>query len=496
MILVGLCRARAIFFCPEFIVCSSIRSGFLFFQIKAIVTFPAKALKILMHSAAVFLGLAVSLGLSPRSHAGAPSNEATPLDLDEKGTELKGHRLELRGMEDTLDASQQQRRQIEAEIVAIKADRAKLTTALLDATRNVNLSEQKVVEIEARLDTLTGAEDAIKRSLTARRRVIVEVLASLQRMERKPPPALLAAPEDMLAAIRTSMLLGAVLPQMRSETEALASDLSDLLRLRQSIATERETLAEDVGKLRAERQRLTVLIEARQSALTSAEQALGAENARAAELAKQAGNLKELIARMETEVAAAARGAEAARKADEEHNRTRDAAPRDGALKTAMAPFKNPARLTPETSFVETKGLLPPPVNGTLQRGFGAKDGFGGTEKGLLISTRAGALVISPCDGWISYAGPYRSYGQLLIINAGQGYYIILAGMDKINVNVGQFILAGEPIALMGDGSIKTAAAISIGAAQPILYVEFRKDGVAIDPGPWWVKPEFQKVRG
>ena len=114
----------------------------------------------------------------------------------------------------------------------------------------------------------------------------------------------------------------------------------------------------------------------------------------------------------------------------------------------------------------------------------------------MLISTRVEAIVAAPGDGWVSFAGPYRSYGQLLIINAGQGYYIILAGMDKINVNVGQFILAGEPVAVMGDGSVKTAAAIAIGAVQPILYVEFRKDGVAIDPGPWWVKPELQKVRG
>ena len=165
-------------------------------------------------------------------------------------------------------------------------------------------------------------------------------------------------------------------------------------------------------------------------------------------------------------------------------------------MKTALAPFKDPARLAPATAFIETRGLLPVPVNGTLQRGFGSQDGFGGTGKGMLIATRIEAIVASPCDGWVSFAGPYRSYGQLLIVNAGQGYYIILAGMDKINVNVGQFILVGEPVAVMGDGSVKTAAAIAIGAVQPILYVEFRKDGVAIDPGPWWAKPELQKVRG
>ncbi|MEA2855812.1 MAG: murein hydrolase activator, partial [Methylobacteriaceae bacterium] len=92
--------------------------------------------------------------------------------------------------------------------------------------------------------------------------------------------------------------------------------------------------------------------------------------------------------------------------------------------------------------------------------------------------------------------GPYRTYGQLLIINAGSGYYVVLAGMERINVDVGQFVLTGEPVATMGDGTAKTAAAIAIGGAQPVLYVEFRKDGAPIDPGPWWARPEMKKVRG
>jgi septal ring factor EnvC (AmiA/AmiB activator) len=431
---------------------------------------------------------------APACLAAQSGRPAAP-DVDEKGAEMSGRRIELRGIEDTLEASHEQRRRIEAEIASIRADGAKLTAALLDATQNVNASERKTGATEARLDTLTGAEDAIKRSLASRRAVIAEILASLQRMGRKPPPALLVAPEDMLAAIRTSMLLGSVLPQMRGETEALASDLSDLVRLRQSIAAERETLANGVAKLRAERQRLAALVEARQSALSTAEQAFGEERERALDLARQAASLKDLIATMETEVAAAWRGAKAARKADEIRRRAAQAAPLSAAMKTALAPFNDPARLAPATAFIETRGLLPVPVNGTLQRGFGSQDGFGGTGKGMLIATSVEAIVASPCDGWVSFAGTYRSYGQLLIVNAGQGYYIILAGMDKINVNVGQFILVGEPVAVMGDGSVKTAAAIAIGAVQPILYIEFRKDGVAIDPGPWWAKPELQRVR-
>jgi septal ring factor EnvC (AmiA/AmiB activator) len=142
------------------------------------------------------------------------------------------------------------------------------------------------------------------------------------------------------------------------------------------------------------------------------------------------------------------------------------------------------------------RGLLPPPVSGAVVKTFGAPDGFGSVEKGLSLAARPRAVVASPTDGWIAFSGPYRTYGQLLIINAGGGYYVVLAGMDRINVEVGQFVLAGEPVGVMGDGSARTAAAIAIGALQPILYIEFRKDGTAIDPGPWWAKPELEKVRG
>ena len=117
--------------------------------------------------AASLVALELCLLLFAPVCAAAQSAPPSAPDLGQKGAELSGHRLELRGMEDTLDASQEQRRQIEAEIASIRADRAKLTAALLDATHNVNVSERKIGETEARLDTLTGAEDAIKRSLAS-----------------------------------------------------------------------------------------------------------------------------------------------------------------------------------------------------------------------------------------------------------------------------------------------------------------------------------------
>ena len=115
---------------------------------------------------------------------------------------------------------------------------------------------------------------------------------------------------------------------------------------------------------------------------------------------------------------------------------------------------------------------------------FGEKTQYGSQSRGLVIETRYGGQVVSPCDGWIVYAGEFRSYGQLLIINAGGGYHILLAGLSQIDVQLGQFVLTGEPVGVMS-----AAAKSSPPKAQesgPVLYIEFRKDQRPIDPDPWW----------
>ena len=419
-----------------------------------------------------------------------------PAVEDKKAADLDAQRQQFQGVQETLAQAEAQRKKIEAEIASFQNDRAALTNALLDAKQKIDDSENKAAEAENRLETLTGSEAAIRRSLDGRRGVLVEVLAALQRMGRKPPPALLAQPEDVLRAIRASMLLGAVLPQLRSETEALANDLQDLVNLRRSIAAEREKLAGELETRRNERARLEALIAERQKSIGQAQDALAAERARAEKLSSQASSLKDLMARMEGELESAKKAAEQARKAEEERAKLSADAAAEAKARFASLPLRDPARLAPAIAFADAKGMLALPANGTVIKYFGAPSEFGGVEKGLSLATRPRAIVSAPSDGYIAFSGPWRSYGQLLIVNAGGGYYVVLAGMQHIDVAVGQFVLAGEPVGVMGDGTAKTAAAVAIGATQPVLYVEFRKDGAAIDPGPWWMKPEIQRVRG
>lgn len=434
---------------------------------------------------------AVGAALLAAAFAARAQAEPAPSSVD-----LDARRLELRGVEDTMSAAQERARKLEQEAAAHAAVRENLNRTLLDATRKLQDTEETAARIEERIETLGERARGVVASLEGRRELIVEVLMILQRMGRRPPPALLARPQDILDAVRASLALGDVLPQMRAEAQALQSDLAELVRLREDARREQERLSKEKTALAEQRERLGVLIANRQEAQAAAETAMQAEAERAQKLARQATSLKDLISRMEAESEAARNAADAARKAEEARAAAQAKLSEEQRRKALAAPFRDAARLAPAAAFADLKGKLPFPVAGGVIKRFGAPDGYGGKEKGLSISARENGVVVAPCDGWIAFSGPYRTYGQLLIINAGGGYYVVLAGMSRTNVNVGQFVLAGEPVASMGDGAVKTAATIAIGAKQPILYVEFRKDGTSIDSSPWWAKSDSRKVGG
>jgi len=438
-------------------------------------------------------------GFEPRSALVAALAFATPIALaatglaqerpiqlaqadnnDGKLDALKQRDEDLKAARDARTKSIETEAALKREIEQIGADRRKLNQDLIDTAGRIRNVEAQVVATEARLKPLDDKDAAIRKSLDGRRAVIGEVLAALQRIGHRPPPALIASPEDALQSVRTAMVLGAVLPEMRHEVEALANDLATLLDVRKQITAERDKLKNEVASLGNERTRMTALIDERQKQQADREKALDAERARAAELAHQVDNLKDLIVKLEQGLDPATRAAREAARAD----------PRP-----AMAVLHDAGRLAPAVAFASLRGRVPIPVNGIKLTEFGAPDGTGGSEKGVSIATRAGAQVTAPADGWVVYAGPFRSYGQLLILNAGNGYHILLAGMERISVDLGQFVLTGEPVAVMGNSS-HIAAILATGSSQPVLYVEFRKDGTPVDPGPWWAAGQGEKARG
>jgi septal ring factor EnvC (AmiA/AmiB activator) len=428
---------------------------------------------------AFIAGLALALPITLATAQDRPVYLAQG-DQPDKRDAIKQRDQELQTARDAQRKSAETEAALKREIEQFGADRRKLNQDLIDTAGRLRGVEANIAATEARLKTLDDNELNIHKSLDGRRALIGEVLAALQRIGHRPPPALIASPEDALQSVRTAMVLGAVLPEMRHEVEALASDLTELLSVRKTIAAERDQLNAEVAALGSERTRMTALVEERQKQLAEREKALEAERANASNLARQVDNLKDLIARLEQSLDPAIRDSREAARSDS---------------RPALSAFRDPGRLTPAIAFVSLRGQVPIPVNGVKLKEFGAPDGLGGLEKGLSIATRAGAQVTAPADGWVVFAGPFRSYGQLLIINVGNGYHVLLAGMDRISVDLGQFVLTGEPVAVMGNGS-HIAAILATGSSQPVLYIEFRKDGVPVDPGPWWAAGEGEKVRG
>jgi septal ring factor EnvC (AmiA/AmiB activator) len=421
---------------------------------------------------------------SPAAPMLAPQNPPPASAPPSSADALKAHDQELNAALAHQRESSQAQAALRTEIDALSADRRKFNQQLIDTAARIQSVEANIDATQARLAPLDQQEQLITKSLDERRGVIVEILAALQRIGRQPPPALMVRPEDALAAVRTAITLGAVLPEMRAEADALAGDLSDLLRVRKEIVDQREALARDRDQLGHDQLRMGILIDDRQKRQAAAEQELSTEQQRAADLAQQVDGIKDLIAKLEA-------GIDPATRAALDSNR----AIAQDATRPDLAALGDPGRLAPAVAFADMHGRLPLPVNGSRIREFGGSDGAGGTQKGLSIAARPGAQITSPCDGWVVYAGTFRSYGQLLILNAGGGYHVLLAGMDRISVDLGQFVLTGEPVAVMGDGS-QASATVVTEPKPSVLYVEFRKDGTPIDPSPWWATNEGEKVRG
>ena len=178
---------------------------------------------------------------------------------------LKQHDQELQAARARQRETVESQAKLRLEIEALSADRRKFNEQLIDTAAQIRDVEANIDATQARLAPLDEREQLFQKSLDERRTVIAEILAALQRMGRQPPPALIVRPEDALQAVRTAIALGAVVPEMRAETDALAGDLSDLLQIRKQIVGERDRLSQSLAVLARDQLRMSMLIEQRQN---------------------------------------------------------------------------------------------------------------------------------------------------------------------------------------------------------------------------------------
>ncbi len=403
-------------------------------------------------------------------------SDAGILEAQEESAQVK---LELENLKAEIELSNQRQNEISDEIRSLSRDTNSLNNDLIGSAEKIQELEVSIEETENQIRNLRRQEQVSKNNLASKRDVLTHVLAGLQRIGRDPPPALVVQPKDALSAVRSAILLNAVIPEIRGEASEITDELINISNLKTSIEENSSKLQTDVIKINEERVRIETLIELKKLEIANNESELNDEFLQSLKLAEKASSIEGLIAELTAEI-------NAARKRAEQQNKAEST--------VANLSLTDPNRVEPSIAFYQTKGQLPLPVYGSILREFGEEDGIGGFTTGQSVVTNPNALVTSPCDGWVVFAGEFRSYGQLLILNAGSGYHVLLAGMEAINVQLGQFVLSGEPVGRMGLTQTPSAVNVALELENPILYIEFRKDDSPINPDPWWNVAELQRT--
>jgi murein hydrolase activator len=444
--------------------------------------------------------------------------------------------------------------ELQAELARLKEDEAQIRAQQLQVAKHIQASEAQLSAIEQRRGELEAQEVHVRGSLVSKQGSLSGLLAAMQRMGRNPPPVMITRREDALDMVRSAKLIAASAPELAAQANALADQLTDLSRIMTSIKAEEDKLRDEKRQMSEAQTRLASLTELRKQTLSDRTREASDLKRATNEIKREVADLGEFIAKADREISERTRlgqyekelAASAAREAAERAAQAvavapvatapaaavppktvatveikpefippekpvaaAPPAPQPKAVAAAPAPAPKPdlkpsiilapndrmamaapGRIQPAMPFADAKGRLPMPAQGRRVVNYGEKTQRGSFQ-GIAIETRFGAQVTSPTDGWVVYAGEFRSYGQILIINAGGGYHILLANMSQIDAAQGQFVLAGEPVGTMAPAP-KGAPAPARGQAQegaPILYIEFKKDQKSIDPDPWWAEP-------
>ncbi|WP_409361453.1 murein hydrolase activator EnvC family protein [Bartonella heixiaziensis] len=343
------------------------------------------------------------------------------------------------------------------QVERLKKDQHALSDALIKAAKTERTIANDIAEREKNLKKMIVKRAKVHQSLKSHRAEFAEVLAVLERMGLNPPPALMVRPEDVLASVRSSVLLGAIVPQMQEKIQVLTESFKELINLSNAITTEYAALKTKMQNQAEQRKRLELLLDKKAKLQKRSEEELTEQQQKNIALIKKAQSLEELILELD----------------------------RQSKLNSDVSvQVRKNLQLLEQSNFENQKGSLLFPVLGKKIQHI--NNNLQITRFGEMIETESEAVIIAPADALVAFAGPFRSYGQLIILNVGNGYHIVLIGMSRINVTPGQFVLSGEPLGTMGMQFIANSVALDIGKNAPILYIEFRKQGKPVNPTPWW----------
>jgi septal ring factor EnvC (AmiA/AmiB activator) len=434
---------------------------------------------VLNRQRAFILATALSTGLGVMTAHAQTTPTPTPQELD--------------AIQKQIEKSKAQQEELKAKAAQLDKEIADLQAAAVKAAHEVQESESQVTELEDTLAALTDEEKEKSAALEAERARLTRAVLALQRLSTQPREALLFSSETPVDAARTARLLGIITPELDARARALQSDLNELHEMREQMAEERDQLAKAVTKLAKENDRLSDLIRKKGQVQKSTMAESASAQTKLEKLAGQAKNLQDLIDRLDKAKAETGPAA-----APEPSQQVASAAPADN---TAVAQrMQRPASLRnfPDAARIDAQNPVFAPARGRILTQFGGPSDTGGSSKGLELETRPGAQIVAPYDGRIAFEGPFRSYGQILIIEHGGGYHTVLAGLDRVDAVVGQWLLAGEPVGSMAPAGAPQGAGDLSPAGRPKLYLELRRNGQPVDPVPWFgtveIKADTQAV--
>jgi septal ring factor EnvC (AmiA/AmiB activator) len=382
---------------------------------------------------------------------------------------------QLETLQQQIESGKANEARLAGEIAAAIAAEDEVGQKLAAIARDVQAQEAVVAKSETELAAMKRERATVLAELGEKQDALSELLAGLQQLEQNPPPALVVRPDDILSALRGAMLLGTIAPDLQDQAAALTARLDRLQQLEAAIRTRKEDVAREIARLNSQRSDLGQLVEQKRALVSKSNAELEAERKRTAQLAEKAKSLKQLLDRLAEE----RQQAEAAASAAEQERQRQEALLRQ-----------------PKLAFADARGKLPLPAQGQVLLRYGEPDALGRDTQGMMVATLAGAQVTAPADGKVEFAGPFRSYGQMVILNPGGGYRVLLAGMDRLTANVGEFLRAGEPVGEMGSGPASVTLFGEVAPdGRPVLYIEFRNGADAIDSGPWWAG-DLKEARG
>lgn len=400
------------------------------------------------------------LAALPLMVAGSGSPGAQPL------------KSELDAVQRDLDRELSRRAALERTARKAEADLRSLKIRTVSLARKLHQRSTNIGKLETRLAELETNEAEKSERLIRRRSELTHTLGALQRIARLPAATLIAMPRPPDDTIRSAILLRSAVPELHEEARRLSGEIAELSALRAKIKTERVVLDDALAELDKERRALAALTTQKRTLLQSSRSAERSTARAAAALSARAGTLRELLEQLSKRPPASPAALPPAR-------------PPVGAL---LAPDFEPS---PETSpgttappeqpprVVLSKPVSRPPSGGLPAPGrivtaFGDSLPNGLKSRGVSIATRPSASVVAPKPGRVVFAGVFRGYGNLVILELRNKEHALIAGLDKIHAEIGDEVLAGEPL---GEMTPSTDDA-------PKLYFEVRRRGQPINPLP------------